>query len=749
VSAEFGQLPARLTDIMFLLGASIKSLRWDLINNPPLKVKKKKKKEGKKGDQPAWAAAGVKVVKEGRKGTLIKDGDSLKIRWEDAPTRPAVVKSWKGMKPYGKEEVAETQNETQGDSDDDAQERGPIQQLKSMILRDIFERLRKEQEARRDSMKEVKNVLSPMLTDRLVPEELGWEVLDRLNTQQVQSTLVNPAQVLLRVRFFEYLLQSDGDSGAALERIGEARDAEALERADVMKFMRFMLRKDFETRTMHWDQATEILNTFPVEQLQRLANDREQCLELLDKIDSYEPEEPDANVDAITVEDMNSMLMFLERFSYEELHEVLEYTQMLLDFLQLPCTDTWQNHFEEEFIVNDQPIDEAEHIKALRDDITKKYGPDAFDALRDESGAHQQIMDSLGLGDKFKDEKDEKDRASSSTETPASDEPPMQPVPPFTLKGRYVPQSGRLPTVAEDKDSSFPLDRRSRLAVGRLPSTRCAGGVGLMGADDLEDGKRLDRYEEDDEEWDNDDDDPAISDHGHFDAIDIGDIEVDADRNSLTDSDMSWDDDAGYGDPDDVSVGGMSGRAQSDISELSGFSSALSSLRGSGGRGRSGSGGGSGSGSGGRGENRDLSPPGNSARIAPHPGSSRHTNGNGKKDKGKNDKKEARDTSRNDKKTKDKKTPLDVTSTNRRSTDSNSGSNSSSYEARRRLFGLGSDTQGEKKGSGSVAGSDRSSANAGSSSSRQAHSEVGSASKGASKQAEIAKLRELLPENDL
>merc|ERR1711966_424849 len=45
----------------------------------------------------------------------------------------------------------------------------------------------------------------------------------------------------------------------------------------------------------------------------------------------------------LTVEDLNSMLMFLQKLPYDELHMIVEFTQLLLDFLSLPAHAKWRD----------------------------------------------------------------------------------------------------------------------------------------------------------------------------------------------------------------------------------------------------------------------------------------------------------------------------------------------------------------------------------------------------------------------
>lgn len=614
VSANFEQLPARMTDLMMLLASSIKSLRDDLLNDPNPKVKKKKKPvAGQAGENqkeqiaaPPWAAISAYVSKDGRKGQLVSVRP-WRVKWEDNGVIEE-VKKWKGMqprKPPAKAVAAEGADaegegataaanpeligdiaDAQDEEDDNIQERGQMQQLKTWILRDIFERNARESGKRRRLLEDLRPILKPMLKERMVPEELAWEVLDRMTSAQLNATRVNPAGVLLRIRFFVHLMQCDADSEAALERIKEFHKIEVRERANVMKFLEFTLRSGMENKSMHWDEAAEILRTLPVEELRHLANENELCFEMFEQVGKFiaNKKELHADVDAVNVEDLNNMLMFLQKFTYDELQEVLEYSQMLLDFLTLPSSEVWGGKKKEQRIEEADAIPDPPYkveLKNFEDSINRDPCDDIsdLDMLEDLNDKWDQTP-STGSGGA-----EGMQNQSSSSSTRGSRD--------VVLRGRYVNGNGNgksklLPTLAEEGDSRRRHRGRDpqrkgqsepeRRAHGRIPTSTVGHGVGLASgsvrAAGVGGSQPSSRGGSDGEgEWDDDDDDPTVSDIGldlEDMALEIGDAEID-DRNSGSWQSLQLD---GF-DNDAMSVGGRSDSALSRISELTGFSSVL------------------------------------------------------------------------------------------------------------------------------------------------------------------------------
>lgn len=506
-----------------------------------------------------------------------------------------------------------------GEEDDDVQDRGKMQQLKAMILQDVFERLITQSTKRHKVLENLKPYLEPMLRARLIPLELAWEVLDRMTNQQLQAALVNPSQVLLRIRFFIHLMQCDADSDAALQRISEQQLSEEQDRADVMKFIEFTLRSGMENRSMHWDEAAAIFNTLPLEELRYFGNEPDQCFEMLERTAKFyknHKEHTKADYDdCVTVEDLNNMLMFLQKFTFEELHEVMEYAQLLLDFLQLPCSEVWRGHAARvaamEAEIDPEEPSYKQTLRRLEEQCD--FNPDEDlshfeDSLNERPGLLESGAPIMSNGKGF------------DIDAPTSKERPSWEPARASHNGREMVVRGRLvnghangnghrngnshealPTVAEGRGSTFPAPGRrrpgpgdppvkpsSRLAAGRIHSSAATTGVGLtQNARSPTSDEDLSERSQSDADWDEDfDDDESVtidSDEG----VDINDISLEDDHYSMRSSAASWEslqlDGFDEENMDGMSVDGRSA-SMSDISELTGFSSVQGSNLGRGAR---------------------------------------------------------------------------------------------------------------------------------------------------------------------
>merc|ERR1711871_430144 len=88
----------------------------------------------------------------------------------------------------------------------------------------------------------------------------------------------------------------------------------------------------------------ELLTRLPIEDLRMFIKDPHEAVRII-KAERQQQEtiiDEGTSMDAVNVEGLNSMMMFIQKLAYEELHELLEHTQMLLDFLQLPTSEVWQ-----------------------------------------------------------------------------------------------------------------------------------------------------------------------------------------------------------------------------------------------------------------------------------------------------------------------------------------------------------------------------------------------------------------------
>jgi len=307
VSAKFQQLPALLTDMLFLLSASAKRLRSEMVYNPPVKAKKRKHQEEKKED---------------------KD------------------KKNKSKKKKHSEELDESTSSSEGEMSHD---HGPMRKLKAAILEEMFDersRLRAEQQDRKTLLNQIERSLHETLEIRGIPPQLASEILSRMSTRQLRLALPNPNQLLIRIDIFVMLLQCDNACSETLKRIAEKRKVTNDDREKVTKFMEHTMRSLLENEALlNWQHVATVLDKLPVEDVEAYASNGSGCLEMVQAQVSAQEQVDDEPIEAnaITVEDLNTFVMFVEKFSWEQLQEVLEYTQVLIDFLHLPNThQVWQ-----------------------------------------------------------------------------------------------------------------------------------------------------------------------------------------------------------------------------------------------------------------------------------------------------------------------------------------------------------------------------------------------------------------------
>lgn len=320
-TANFEQIPARLTDMIMLLAVGVRRRRHEMIFDPAV-VKKRKKKSNE-------GAAG--------KNANVVYGKSATV----AVTLPVVNKSAKSFK------EDEGEDELDEDSEDDQAQHAPVRCLKALMLEEILMKQRGDHQRRMDLIEKLKPTLEGEMRDRCIPSELAWEILDRMTTEQLRSAERMPQQLLLRIRMFVLLIQCEADHPSSLNRIERTREGTSKQRLKATHILETTLRPKLRAQDkLKWEDVLHATNRVPVEEVVRLTRLLDECLNIVaDQKDHVEQIEKDINQfdrEAITVEDLNSMLMVIEKQSTEELQELLEYAQMLLDFLGMPGTDTWE-----------------------------------------------------------------------------------------------------------------------------------------------------------------------------------------------------------------------------------------------------------------------------------------------------------------------------------------------------------------------------------------------------------------------
>lgn len=177
-------------------------------------------------------------------------------------------------------------------------------------------------------------------------------MLDMMTTSQLRVAYANPKQLLRRIRMFTLLLQSEGESQYLLARLEPIRHAERTDQLKVTRLMQGTIHHRLEREDdMTWEDVKTEIDRLPPEEVTRLARQQDECIDTVRKQKKVQEKEEEtrhepADIDAVTVEDLNSMIMFMENQNFEDIQELLEYLQVLLDFLSLPASDTYRPDLE-------------------------------------------------------------------------------------------------------------------------------------------------------------------------------------------------------------------------------------------------------------------------------------------------------------------------------------------------------------------------------------------------------------------
>jgi hypothetical protein len=317
--AQFEQIPARMTDMIMLLALGIKRWTHEMTYDPPLPEKtKKKRKRSEKRAAAAAALLGDKAASVGVKG----DDKNSQVNQMDMLE--------------------------EAEFDDSA----AVRRLKAMLIEEILLKLEGEHKERKVLLDQLKPRIAPELQDRSIPEELAWEILERLTTDQLRYMRPNPKVMLLRIRIFQLLLQCEANTEATmkrettLKRMRRDRLMNQKDRVAAMHLMEHSLRSRLEKEPdLQMDHVTEEMDKLPVEEVRRLTKSPDECIGTLKtQRENDVVVEKSVGFDAVTVEDLNNLLMFIYKVEWRDLKDLLEYAQMLLDFVQLPHTAVWKGN---------------------------------------------------------------------------------------------------------------------------------------------------------------------------------------------------------------------------------------------------------------------------------------------------------------------------------------------------------------------------------------------------------------------
>eukprot|EP00929_Paragymnodinium_shiwhaense_P045335 TRINITY_DN23175_c1_g1_i1.p1 TRINITY_DN23175_c1_g1~~TRINITY_DN23175_c1_g1_i1.p1 ORF type:complete len:974 (+),score=258.09 TRINITY_DN23175_c1_g1_i1:399-3320(+) len=323
--AEFESIPNRMTDLIMLLSLGIKRWRHSQIHDPPLPPRKEKKKASRHKETT------VKVVK------TEEDEEQAEMNAEA----------------NAEAEAATAHLAADFAQDNDASmkiDSGSMAVLKARLIEEVLSKIQSEYTDRRNLLKELRLRLRPDLRDRAIPEELCDEILQRMTTDQLRRLKPHPKQILVRLNLFQLLLQCEHDEEGTLKRsttlarIKRDKQVDSKERLTAMHLMAHSLRSSLEKQTdVHWNDVKTAMAKLPVEEVLRLSKSQEECVGILQEQQRLEREMQSTSdsFDSVTVEDLNSLLIFIFQVEWKDFKDLMEYAQLLLDFVQLPHKPIW------------------------------------------------------------------------------------------------------------------------------------------------------------------------------------------------------------------------------------------------------------------------------------------------------------------------------------------------------------------------------------------------------------------------
>jgi len=225
-----------------------------------------------------------------------------------------------------------------------------LEKLKMAMLEELFSRLLAEVKEKRELLDTVRPRVTEVTEPQGVPKEATWDVLDRLTNDQLRKGAVAPVQMFKRVDFNLMLARCTEDVDGTIRHVVTEREREKHERKAIYKLLQFNVRKPLAAMPkVNWRQVVFVMDMLPVEELRRLKEDPMKCLDLVQnyRFEQDREENHQAKVeqmkDYVTVEDVNSMVMYLQRLSVEDLQSLLEFAQVLIDFLTFPTNAHWRD----------------------------------------------------------------------------------------------------------------------------------------------------------------------------------------------------------------------------------------------------------------------------------------------------------------------------------------------------------------------------------------------------------------------
>jgi len=299
--AKFRQLPAQLTDMIFFLARAVKLMKKSMMEHPNTK----------------------RVI----------------------DNRPVFTQPNADMFSQQPPPPADDENQRRHRH---AENLSDLDRLKTAMLEELFDRLLEGTKRKAELIETMRAKFAgvEVIQKESFPMQAAWDIMDKLTNDQLQQAASCPVHLYKRVKFNLSMSRCSIDLRDAMHIVKGEQKKVKERRKEIYTFISFALRRRLEAiPDVDWAAVRQVLDMLPVEELERLGKEPELCIQQVLESRVQEKilqEFRGDNEDFLTVEDINGMLMYIQKLPYNELHLLIEYTQLLLDYLTLPTNATWR-----------------------------------------------------------------------------------------------------------------------------------------------------------------------------------------------------------------------------------------------------------------------------------------------------------------------------------------------------------------------------------------------------------------------
>eukprot|EP00927_Polykrikos_kofoidii_P019674 TRINITY_DN19222_c0_g1_i1.p1 TRINITY_DN19222_c0_g1~~TRINITY_DN19222_c0_g1_i1.p1 ORF type:complete len:1354 (-),score=147.35 TRINITY_DN19222_c0_g1_i1:178-3819(-) len=239
-----------------------------------------------------------------------------------------------------------------------------LEMIKMAMLDVVLLNLRERMRERQLLLEGVRPQFEEILLQEGIPLLAAWDVLDRLSDDQLGRASRQPTQMFKRVEASLALakLRAEFHETSSItksaQQLVQRMQRDRPLRQDSYKFLQLALRSRLEHDPhIEWEHVRKCLDRLPIHEVSSLTREPQRCIEIVENAhaDASGSEVYDStNMQHVSVEDLNSTIMFLQQLQPKQFHELIEFAQLLLDFLNLPGGAKWREEvirkarFEEE-----------------------------------------------------------------------------------------------------------------------------------------------------------------------------------------------------------------------------------------------------------------------------------------------------------------------------------------------------------------------------------------------------------------